>query len=69
LAKDLELEVVAEGVEHAEQLRILAEFNGAVIQGHYYSEPVDANIITDWLTHQNLNKGAINTPFLNQKFA
>jgi diguanylate cyclase (GGDEF)-like protein len=69
LAKDLELEVVAEGVEHVEQLRILAEFNGAVIQGHYYSEPVAASIITDWLTYQSVNKGAIHPHFLSQKSA
>jgi sensor c-di-GMP phosphodiesterase-like protein len=48
---NLELEMVAEGAEYVEQLRILAEFNGAVIQGDYYSEPVAASIVTDWLTY------------------
>jgi EAL domain-containing protein (putative c-di-GMP-specific phosphodiesterase class I) len=66
LAKDLELEVVAEGVEHIEQLNILAEFNGAVIQGHYYSEPVNASTITGWLTNQDFNKTLINKQFPNQ---
>jgi diguanylate cyclase (GGDEF)-like protein len=63
LAKDLELEVVAEGVEHEAQLAVLAQLNGAIIQGHYFSKAVDANVIANLLNHQCLGGGAICTLF------
>lgn len=40
LAKNLELQVVAEGVETIEQLTYLCENNCKMIQGYYYSKPV-----------------------------
>ena len=40
LAKNLELQVVAEGVETIEQLIYLRDNHCEVIQGYYYSKPV-----------------------------
>jgi diguanylate cyclase (GGDEF)-like protein len=63
LAKDLDLEVVVEGVESEEQLTILAQFDGALIQGHYFCHAVDATIITNLLSQQNLNVKLISALF------
>ncbi len=40
LAKELNLEVIAEGVETKEQLDILRELNCDIIQGFYYAKPL-----------------------------
>lgn len=50
LAKNLGLEVVAEGVESAEQIAYLAARNCDQIQGYYYSKPEAANTIEHLLT-------------------
>ena len=42
MAHSLKLRVVAEGVETREQYRFLEEHHCDEIQGHYYSQPVDA---------------------------
>ncbi len=42
LGKILDLEVVAEGVEEAAELAVLAELGCALIQGYYYSPPMPA---------------------------
>jgi EAL domain-containing protein (putative c-di-GMP-specific phosphodiesterase class I) len=39
LAHDLDMQVVAEGVETAEQLRALAEYGCEVAQGHWLGRP------------------------------
>lgn len=43
MAHSLHLEVVAEGVEHAEQERILAALGCPEVQGYYYSPPLPAD--------------------------
>jgi len=40
MAKNLDLEVVAEGVETKEQFNILSEFGCNIFQGYYFSKPV-----------------------------
>lgn len=40
MAKGLDLSVIAEGVEHFEQLEILKEMGCDAIQGYYYSKPL-----------------------------
>jgi len=66
LAKDLDLEVVAEGVEHEEQLILLAQFDGAIIQGHYFCHALEAEVITNLLSHQSLDIQPISTLFAQQ---
>ncbi|MEE4295373.1 MAG: EAL domain-containing protein, partial [Wenzhouxiangella sp.] len=43
MARDLRVQVVAEGVETAEQLAFLAERHCDFIQGYYFSPPIAAN--------------------------
>lgn len=49
LAKNLELEIVAEGVESEEQAVYLAAKGCNQIQGYYFSKPVPASMIEDML--------------------
>ncbi|MBR4474173.1 MAG: EAL domain-containing protein [Oscillospiraceae bacterium] len=42
IAKNLRIPVVAEGVETEEQLRLLKRLGCSVVQGYYFSRPVDA---------------------------
>ena len=49
LARTLKLEVVAEGVETAEQVRRLAEQGCRMMQGFYFSKPLAQNEITQLL--------------------
>ena len=43
LAEVLGLDVVAEGIENANQLNILAKHNCCIIQGYYFSKPLNAS--------------------------
>ncbi len=45
----LGLEVIAEGVEKAEQLSVLRELECDIIQGYYYSRPLPADELTRFL--------------------
>jgi EAL domain-containing protein (putative c-di-GMP-specific phosphodiesterase class I) len=42
MAKNLRLDVVAEGVETLEQFELLKKFNCAFGQGYYFSRPLSA---------------------------
>ncbi|WP_372880956.1 EAL domain-containing protein [Psychromonas sp.] len=65
LANNLELEVVAEGVETAEQLICMRNLGCDLIQGYYYSRPVSAEKISLQLENKDvhnvvpLQKGSI----------
>jgi EAL domain-containing protein (putative c-di-GMP-specific phosphodiesterase class I) len=52
IAHNLSLNVVAEGVEHAEQLEILRKLRCDVIQGYYYSKPLSAEDFGQFLLQQ-----------------
>jgi EAL domain-containing protein (putative c-di-GMP-specific phosphodiesterase class I) len=52
LGRSLRLEVVAEGVETAEQERLLAELGCTHVQGFLYSRPVSSAEATRLLTEQ-----------------
>lgn len=49
LAHFKNMEVVAEGVEEAEQFRTLKEYNCDVVQGYYYSPPLPYEKLFDYL--------------------
>lgn len=49
LAKNLQMDVTAEGVETVEQLMQLANLNCDRAQGYFFSQPVDAETATTWL--------------------
>ncbi len=49
LAKSLNLQLVAEGVEREDQVHYLLENGCQNIQGYYYSRPVEKEIITKYL--------------------
>jgi len=49
LAHDLGLEVVAEGIETPEQLRAVLELECDAVQGYFYSRPISAPAVLDWL--------------------
>jgi diguanylate cyclase (GGDEF)-like protein/PAS domain S-box-containing protein len=46
LARELKLDIVVEGVENAEQLKLLRSWGCRTIQGYYYSKPLPANEIS-----------------------
>ncbi|MBP6654674.1 MAG: EAL domain-containing protein [Propionivibrio sp.] len=48
LAKILQLQVVAEGVEHVEELAFLRQQGCGYIQGYLASRPLDQDAIEDW---------------------
>ena len=50
LARTLKLDIVAEGVETAEQARTLADQGCRIMQGFYFSRPVPADALTRLLT-------------------
>lgn len=51
LAKDLDMEVVAEGVETASQRDLITKHRCKMIQGYFYSPPVSADKATYLLIH------------------
>ncbi|WP_192508584.1 putative bifunctional diguanylate cyclase/phosphodiesterase [Pseudoalteromonas aurantia] len=52
IAHNLDLHVVAEGVEQAEQLVLLEELNCQTIQGYYYSKPLSPEEFSEFLRGQ-----------------
>lgn len=50
LAKTLDLEVVAEGVETEKQLNFLKEHQCSIIQGYYFSQPLSVSDMTAYIT-------------------
>ncbi|MDX1837920.1 GGDEF domain-containing response regulator [Legionella taurinensis] len=53
LAKQMNLEVLAEGVETREQLNYLRKHHSDQVQGFYYSEPLDVDVCTRLLAKGN----------------
>lgn len=64
IAQNLELHVVAEGVEKAEQLAILENLNCQTVQGYYYSKPLSAEEFTEFLKQQKAVKDKQTKPDL-----
>jgi diguanylate cyclase (GGDEF)-like protein/PAS domain S-box-containing protein len=55
IAHNLDLDVVAEGVEYSEQIDILNELNCEILQGYHYSKPLSAEQFEAFLLKQNGN--------------
>lgn len=49
LAKKMKITILAEGVENKEQLKFLKENGCELIQGYYFSQPVNADVFTELL--------------------
>lgn len=59
LAKTLKLDIVAEGVETADQARTLAEQGCRIMQGYFFSKPVPADELTQLLREDARFRGKI----------
>ncbi|MDJ0706222.1 MAG: EAL domain-containing protein [Leptolyngbyaceae cyanobacterium MO_188.B28] len=53
LAKNLNLGVIAEGVEHQSQLASLQEIGCECAQGYYFSKPLAAESVQEWVMKNN----------------
>ncbi|WP_367565990.1 EAL domain-containing protein [Lacrimispora sp.] len=56
LAHGLNLKVVSEGVETAEQKQLLEEMGCDYIQGYYFARPNDADKVEEWFTTEKLKR-------------
>ena len=54
LANSLNLSLIAEGVETSEQIEYLLSNGCHLIQGYYYSKPIDKNRMTDYIQHNQV---------------
>lgn len=54
MSKGLGLSVVAEGVENANQLAILADMHCDRVQGYYFSKPLQASELLEWEENRHL---------------
>ena len=59
IAHNLSLNVVAEGVEEAEQLELLRKLRCDVIQGYYYSKPLSEAEFSQFLQQQKHSKAKL----------
>ncbi len=68
IAHNLDLHVVAEGVEQAHQIDILKKLNCETVQGYYYSKPLSKSEFTEFLKRQQ-TKAAPSLIRANKKVA
>jgi len=61
LAERLEIQVVAEGIETALDIRHLAELGCGTMQGYFFSRPLDSEKLPEWLRTYTSSS---NNPFL-----
>ncbi len=54
--KGLGIQVVAEGVEHEDQYKVLCEIGCHIIQGYYFGRPEEASLFINKLNDIDLNK-------------
>ena len=61
LGKTMGLEVVAEGVENAQQAQLLKAMDCPSIQGYYLAKPMSVTKLEQWLQHnKHINTAAAN---------
>ena len=51
LAESMNINVIAEGVETVEQLKVLHEYNCGLIQGYYFSKPLTSDDLFEYIKH------------------
>jgi EAL domain-containing protein (putative c-di-GMP-specific phosphodiesterase class I) len=57
MAKELNLQIVAEGIENKKTLSMLLDINSMIGQGYYFSKPLSyKDITTNFLTKINIKK-------------
>ena len=59
LARELGIEVIAEGVETAKQLRLLQEWGCRQVQGFYFAKPLSVEDVTPLLRKGNITHRAV----------
>jgi EAL domain-containing protein (putative c-di-GMP-specific phosphodiesterase class I) len=52
MGKNIGLEVIAEGVENAQQAHLLKQMNCNLIQGYYLAKPMSVTKFEQWLLSQ-----------------
>lgn len=55
LAKNLNLDLIAEGVETKEQADLLKQYNSPLVQGYYFSKPLPRDQLLSFLSRNWLN--------------
>jgi EAL domain-containing protein (putative c-di-GMP-specific phosphodiesterase class I) len=58
MSESLGMENVFEGVETKEELDVVKKLNGKIIQGYFYSKPLDIDGIPKWLNKEGAVKSA-----------
>jgi EAL domain-containing protein (putative c-di-GMP-specific phosphodiesterase class I) len=53
MARALDLEVIAEGVETTTQMQILCQLGAWLAQGYLWSPPIEADQVPTWFTSSN----------------
>lgn len=54
MASALSLDVIAEGVEEKEQIDTLTALGCEIMQGYYYSKPLTASEMNEWMINQSI---------------
>jgi diguanylate cyclase (GGDEF)-like protein/PAS domain S-box-containing protein len=57
LAKNLNLQAIAEGLETSEQVQQLIQLGCEYGQGYYFAEPLPADAVPEWLENVRFSKG------------
>lgn len=57
MASRLHISVICEGVETVDQIHFLKETCCDMVQGYFYSQPVDENKFSDFNSHRDFHKG------------
>lgn len=55
MSDNLQLDVIAEGVENQQHIEFLIELGYHVMQGYFYGKPMKAEEINDWIRLQAVN--------------